>query len=118
MSTYCGDGETAEVNRRTFRRARKEHRCCACSETIRVGDVYRNWFVVFDGNAETNKYCLRCARMYDEISKRMDSYEEAPDIHLACGHDWEEIHGEPPPEDIARLAFMTPDEQQRELAVK
>ena len=32
---------------------------------------------------------------------------QAPDMQLACGHDYEEIWGEPAPPEIASLAFVT-----------
>lgn len=114
MSVDCTDGEPLTVENRRYRKARQEHVCCACKEKIRSGDVYRNWFIVFDGDAETYKHCLRCARMYDEIAKRMDC-DQAPDFKLNCGHSWQEVHCDEPPPEVARLAFMSPDDQQREL---
>lgn len=114
MSVSC-DGYTNDVQTERHRRARKEHRCCACKETIRKGDIYRATFVVFEGSVDTYKHCLRCARMFDELCARIDGYDEGVDWHLNCGHSWEENHGECPPE-IAALAFMTPDMAQRELA--
>lgn len=102
------------------RRARKEHRCDACRETIRVGDSYINEFTVYDGNSDTTKRCLRCDAMLDAIQSRMidadiDPHEEGVDRALNCGHTWNEDFREEPPEEVARLAFLTRDEAQAEL---
>lgn len=92
----------------TYPRARHEHRCLACKETIRVGDRYARTFTVVDGDASSYKHCLRC----DAILLALDKAgAEAVDVRLSCGHSWEENFG-PCPEQIARLAFVTRDEAQ------
>jgi hypothetical protein len=116
------DGYSNDVETESYHKARKEHVCCACGETIRKGDRYRKTFVVFEGDVDTYKHCLRCATLMDAISKRIRdgerNYEEAVAWELDCGHTWQENFDEEPPEEIARLAFLTPDEMQRELAPK
>lgn len=108
--------EYPDVQRQQHRRARKEHKCCACKETIRRGDLYWYVFVIFEGVSEEWKRCLRCEKMHDEIQDALGD-GQVPDPNLNCGHSWEELHGECPPE-IARLAFLTPAEAQAELAPK
>lgn len=115
MSCYVDEeGEPESVHRETWPRARREHKCCACGETIRCGDRHKRTFVVFEGDAETYRHCLRCAAIYRALC-RTTGEDEYIEYRLNCGHTWEETRGECPPE-IARLAFMTPDEMQRELA--
>jgi hypothetical protein len=110
------DGQN-DVQRDEIRRARKEHRCRACRETIRVGDVYEYTFFLYEGEAGDCKRCLRCKAIYDELVRRHDGdWDEGVDYELNCGHSWDEVHGGEPPEHIARLAFMLPDEMQAELA--
>ena len=110
-----------DVQRTKQQRARKEHRCKACRETIRVGDVYASEFIVYDGESSTTKRCLRCDTMLSAIQSRMtdagiDSWEEGVDPALNCGHTWDENFQEEPPPEVARLAFISRDEAQRELA--
>ena len=114
------DGYNA-VESRTMPRARKEHRCCACRETVRRGDRYSRTFVVYEGEPETYIHCLRCSAIFDAIAARhhdaeTDYWERAIAWRLDCGHDWDEVFEESPPAEVARLAFMTADEAQRELA--
>jgi hypothetical protein len=115
MSCEIDGGNDVETE--SHHRARQEHTCCACRETIRKGDRYRKTFVVFEGDAYTYKHCLRCATMFDAIWRRMraEDWGEAVDWELNCGHTWQENFAEDPPEHIARLAFMTADEMQQEL---
>lgn len=103
-----------EVENHEHRVARKEHKCSACRETIRPGDLYSYNFFVLEGSNSTVKRCLRCETIYSEISKRLDG-DSVPDERLQCGHSWEENFNEPPPDEIARLAFMTKDEIQAEF---
>jgi hypothetical protein len=99
-------------------RARKEHVCCACQDVIRAGDRYRATRLTSnnaDSRFEFYKHCLRCAAMLDAIRK------ERPDAaiawHLDCGEDWKDTIGDLP-EEIAALAFLTPDAAQQRLAQK
>ena len=40
-------------------------------------------------------------------------------IHgFMCGHDWEDVFEGPPPPEVARLAFLTQEEAQREMATE
>lgn len=112
MSVYIGDGEPVDVERSGFRRARKPHRCCACNETIQVGHRYHYSFEIFDGSADSWKRCARCQLIYEHLVAVLP-YDEAPDYELNCGHTYEEVHGEPPPDEIAALAFLSPGDAQR-----
>lgn len=94
------------------RKANKEHRCIACKETIRVGDVYNYSSGIWDGRPESYHHCLRCFTMLRAL---MDISQEPVDLHLACGNNWEDVFDDPPPEHLLKLAFMTPDEAQKEL---
>lgn len=100
------------------RKARIAHACYACKDVIRPGDVYRVTRCIsdYDGHGyEHYKHCLRCATMLDAIRKERP--EDAIEWGLNCGESWYDTIGELPDE-IAALAFMTPDEQQQTLAVK
>jgi hypothetical protein len=114
MSHACEEYYT--LYEESFPRARKEHVCAACKETIRGGDRYARVFILGgDKTAETVKRCLGCQRIHEHL-RQLNPGETWPDERLACGEDYEDEWGGPPPEDIARIAFMTPDEMQRELA--
>ena len=117
MSVDCSDGEYADVDRERTIRAAKEHRCAACKETIRRSDIYVLHKILFDGDWETVKRCLRCDAMYHALDvklKKASDYEEAADIRLNCGHEYKKRWGEEPPPELARLAFLTADEMQTE----
>ncbi len=120
MSTYCGDGEPVVVHENRRRRARKEHKCSACRETIRVGDFYFNEFSVWDGNTETVKRCARCEQIFQALcmlhrtEKRGD--ETWPASRLDCGDSFQDVFDRDPPPELAELAFLTADEMQARLA--
>lgn len=98
----------------THPRARKEHRCDGCDETIRRGDRYLRCFGVWDSEPSVWKYCLRCECVINAIMSQPgnDGFMHG----FECGHSWEDVFESDPPEHVARLAFMTPDEAQKELA--
>jgi hypothetical protein len=96
--------------------ARKEHRCCACGETIRAGHRYSTTFAVWDGSGQTYKRCLRCDVIFQALVVELRGTDEWPDEDLNCGHEWTENLGIPLPPHVARLAFISADEAQRELA--
>lgn len=113
----CDDREadyTYDVLEHRRHRARKEHQCCACLETIRKGDVYQSSFAVgYTHEPDRFKHCLRCAAMLDEITKRREGAPIA--WRLDCGEDWRDTIGELP-EEVATLAFITADEAQQKLS--
>jgi hypothetical protein len=115
MSVDAGD-EYAEVWNEGYHRARKEHKCSACSETIRRGDLYSYTFSVFDGNTDTVKRCARCETMYQALLVLHRGGETTVDPELKCGHIFEEVFEKEPPPELARLAFMTPAEMQAEFS--
>jgi len=92
-----------------FPRARKEHECEACGETIRAGDQYARVAIVFDRSAETVKRCMRCQRLHEHLRVTCDD-DTWPAERLDCGDLYEDVHTGPPPEEIAALAFALPGE--------
>lgn len=103
--------ETYDVYNETSRIARKEHVCAACKETIRIGDRYAIVGIVFDGEAESVKRCLRCQEIHEHLRK-LGAYEMWPAERLDCGEEYKEHWGHEPPPEIAALAFATPEEMQ------
>ncbi len=96
-------------------RAKKEHRCAACRETIKPGHIYNRLRSIFQGEPRTVKRCLRCQVIHEHLVKqRGQSWDEWPDEYLDCEHEYEEIHGHAPPPEIAALAFALPHELQQE----
>lgn len=47
--------------RTVMRKARKEHRCCECSNTIKIGDIYEYVSGIWDNQASSYKTCGLCA---------------------------------------------------------
>lgn len=112
MSCECGD-DYPSVHSSGIRRARVEHKCSACSETIRRGDRYHYTFIVFDGEPDETKRCARCEVMYRALVAKHRGIEDFTcDPELKCGHTWEENFDDPLPPEMARLAFVTADEAQ------
>jgi hypothetical protein len=104
----CGDDNPAQGWTDKHRRARKDHRCDACCETIRRGDIYCYMTGIWEDGPEAWKYCLRC----EAVSNAISAHGEMPQMGLDCGHDWIEVFGAEPPPEVARLAFFTADEAQ------
>jgi hypothetical protein len=113
MSQECGD-EPVDVFETEHRRAKQEHKCHACHETISRGHTYWRVAVLFEGAWDITKQCERCRRIYEHLVKvnPCDSGEALPALNLRCGHTYEEVHGREPPPEIAALAFALPGETQ------
>lgn len=107
-SLYDCDGAAFET--RTWRRARKAHECYACDDPVRAGDRYHVTSSKDDGEIETYKHCARCWSMIEAL---WASGVEAVQWNLNCGETFED-----PPDDMAELAFLTPDEMQARLDAK
>ena len=56
------DLEPCTVWSETLQRAAREHRCGTCERTIPVGHRYARVFMVFEGEAGTERSCLPCWR--------------------------------------------------------
>ena len=94
----CDSDEAVEPLVSAFRRARKQHECFAHYTAI-----------IYDG-FEAFKHCLRCWAIGNAI---LEAGGESCQYDLHCGVSWEEAFGGPPPDEIARLAFLTREEAQR-----
>lgn len=108
MSTSANRPKAYQVS---MRRARKAHRCSACEETIPRGHVYSYTFGVWDGNPDAIKRCLKCEAIYEHLLDVCDS-DEPPACYLDCGHSYEDVHDEPPPDWLVGVAMSTPGEMQ------
>lgn len=116
----CEIDGSNDIERYSRHRSRKKRRCSACPEPIRRGDVYVRIFVVHDGTADSYAHCLRCHAVFLAASRRhleLDT-DQGVRFDLGCGHDWRSSFDEDPPAELARLAFLTADEAQSELAAK
>ena len=49
---YCTPAET--------RKARKQHQCMFCAETIKEGDEYSRWMCIDDGKSKANIMHVEC----------------------------------------------------------
>ncbi len=132
MSIDCSDeGEPTVVDSQLRVRARKEHRCSACSEAINRTHSYVRHTLIWGGQVETTLRCLRCDAIYQKLcdihresneanrkrarEHHFDDYDtDWPDVALNCGHEFKERWGKEPPPELARLAFMTAEEMQAE----
>lgn len=114
--SYQADEKYAVYSER-FPRARKPHVCDACRETIRIGDRYARVGTVFDNRAETIVRCLRCQTIHEHLRTLGDG-DSWPDERLDCGEEYESHWEQPPPAEIAALAFVTPDDMQRAVVAK
>lgn len=136
MSVDCGDGgETIVVDTQRRVRARKEHQCNACEETIERGHLYARHTLIYGGQVDETIRCLRCDIIYQELvvihranneenrrRAREDHFgdydSDWPDVALNCGHEFKERWGREPPPELARLAFCTAAELQAEALAK
>lgn len=105
------DGESPDFCRVTMPVARKEHRCCACAETIAPGSRYRRTTGIWDGDLASFCQCARCAVMWLAICDA--SPDECVLLTLDCGTPWEDAIEQPAP---GHLAFLTEEEAQQLLA--
>lgn len=108
------NAEGPDAYKESWRKANKEHKCCACGEAIRKGDRYHYVSGIWDGEPSWFKHCARCWLMYEAIVGNSDHGDEGQVVlTLDCGMSWEEVFDEPPPPKVAALAFLTPEEGQQ-----
>lgn len=75
----------AEVYSQVLRRARKEHDCGECADTIMPGDLYEHFSGLWEHGWETHKTCARCVNVRNDY---FDSW-----IFTMLGEDFLEAHG-------------------------
>jgi hypothetical protein len=109
--SFDGDCEPCEVWRETKRRARKEHKCSACKETIERTHFYIEHFSLFDGDIDTLKRCIRCETIYQHL-RDISDVDSPPMPRLDCGHKYRDCHSNPCPPEIEALAFALPKDFQ------
>lgn len=56
------DLEPCEVWNESIQRAKKEHTCACCGRIVKSGHRYAKVFMVFEGQATTERSCLPCWR--------------------------------------------------------
>lgn len=126
MSDSCD--EYCTIHESTVRKARKEHKCCACSARILPGHYYRHVFTLFDGSVDTYKRCGSCDATWQHLKELCDAsnasrdslYERGhlyPREDLGCGKQYGEEWGNLPDE-IAALPFLSDAERGSLLAPK
>lgn len=76
MSVDCGDGEPLDVDSQRRMRARKEHRCDACKETIERGHFYVRHTLIHAGEVDETLRCLRCDAIYQQLVVIHREYNE------------------------------------------
>lgn len=63
------DLEMPEFYDETNPKARKDHRCCECSETIPKGEQYHKIVGKWDGHVSSYKLCGRCQEVREWAAK-------------------------------------------------
>lgn len=61
------DNEPAEFSSTKYVKARKEHPCCECGETITVGERYEYVFGKWDGYLDTYRTCMTCVNIRRDV---------------------------------------------------
>lgn len=92
--------------------SRTETECSACDEVIPLGEHHTSVRILFEGRWETLRRCRRCQAIHEHLrSLEHNRHGDAwPDDRLSCGHEYDDVHGVPPPPHIAALAFLLPGE--------
>lgn len=90
IECYCEpiEGEPCTVWNVSWRVARKDHKCCECQETIKIGERYQYTFTVFEGEASPFKTCAFCAEEYERLRNKYPEGSFCPG-DLACVVVWD-----------------------------
>lgn len=63
---YCGDLDPCRILNSKRRKARKEHACECCGETIQKGQLYVCIDALFDESWWSGKRCIQCDRIVED----------------------------------------------------
>ncbi len=88
----------------TIRKARKEHQCCECADTIHPGQKYERVFGVWDGSKRTFITCLPCVAirerycpngwLYGRLVEQIQECLQFDYTRVPPEYDWDEIDEE------------------------
>lgn len=117
MSESCE--EYCDVHEHRIRKARKQHRCCACRAVIRPGDYYASVFTLSDDGVATFKRCGSCETTWQHLwalckeHNKLNNETLYPHEDLGCGLKYEDEWAAwgPMPEHIAAAPFLSSDER-------
>lgn len=91
------DYDCADVSSTKIIKARKEHVCCECGETINSGEKYEYASGLWDGSWSHYKTCEICLRIRDEVccggwifGELRDVIWEAFGLDYVTGETWED----------------------------
>ena len=87
MECYCEPMDADEgctVWEVSWRKARKEHKCCECNDTIKLGDRYEYIFSIFEGDVNQYKTCEFCANEFERLAKKYGGDFNMCKTDLAC----------------------------------
>lgn len=68
----------------TVKRTAKTHRCCECRHEIPKGSPCKITFGVWDGNAESFRWCIRCDVLKTTLLGSVDPEE----VNFTELHEW------------------------------
>lgn len=77
--------EMPSVYSEEFPIACKEHKCCECGRTIKIGEKYQLYKGIWEGKAGRFKTCLPCMRLRGEIS---GDYKESCGVPFGELSEW------------------------------
>lgn len=100
----------------TTPRARKRHTCDACKLWIEPGHMYARVYILHDNIKRTVKRCGACELTHQHLRELCEQrWQMWPDECLSCGLGYESEWDTAPPDEIARLPFLSDDERGRLL---
>ena len=75
-------GDAPSVYSCKMQTARKEHTCCECHRTIKIGERYQMFKGIWEGKADRFKTCKQCADLRDDLAKdaRIEDYPVFGDL--------------------------------------
>ncbi len=85
---YVGDYDAPAVHCDRLVRARKEHKCCECGDTIRAGLLYEYTTGLWDGFWSTYKTCARCVNIRNDYFRGWVYTQMVEDFQEAHGFDY------------------------------
>lgn len=77
--------ETPSAFKTVTRKARKEHKCCECRDDIYIGEEYQYSSGIWDGEPDSFKQCLCCAKVMRAVASSNDGRDE---VSLGMLREW------------------------------